>query len=71
MPDALALALLLNAADDHALAAAVFAAGGIDAAIRLLFDAACQLQIDGGASAEIMTIVAVSDRVAALARKAR
>jgi hypothetical protein len=71
MPSPLHLHLLLNAADDAALARAVTAAGGTDAAIRLLLDAVNRLQARDAPNAEILTIKAVSRRVEALARKAR
>ena len=64
-----ALAMFFSAVDDAALAHAVFAAGGADAALYLLFDAAYRLQCDGGSATEIMAMVGVSDRVAALARR--
>jgi hypothetical protein len=67
----LRLHLLLTAADDAALARAVTAAGGTDAAIRLLLDAAHRLQAQGALHVEILTITAASRRVEALARRAR
>ena len=68
MPDP--LQLLLIAADDDALLAAVTAAGGFDRAIRLLSDAAVQLQSEDAPLADIRAITAVSDRVEALAQRA-
>jgi hypothetical protein len=63
------LQLLLIAADDDAVLAAVTAAGGFDRAIRLLADAAAQLRSEDAPPADIRAIIAVSDRVEALARR--
>ena len=67
MPDP--VTLLLSAPDDPALARAVAAVGGTARAVRLLFDYAYGLQQNGGNREEILAVVAVSDRVDALARR--
>ena len=67
MPDA--LAMLLNAADDAALARAVTTAGGTETAMLLLHDAAYQFQAQGAPHAEILAVGAVLERVDALAQR--
>jgi hypothetical protein len=62
--------LLLAAPNDAALARAVAAAGGTSRTVRLLFDHAFGLQQNGGNRDEILAVVAVSDRVDALDRRA-
>jgi hypothetical protein len=65
------LALLLTAADDAALREAVVAAGGFDRAIRTLVHHALRHQADGGAEEEAFAMVAVTERVYALAQRTR
>ena len=66
-----AVHLLLTAAADDALRRAVASAGGAKAAIRLLLDRAHRLQLHGGSHEEIRALVDASDRVEAMARRAR
>ena len=66
-----AVRLLLTAAADAALTRAVAAAGETSHAVRLLFDHAFGLQQSGASHGKILAVVAVSDRVDALARRAR